>query len=86
MVTVGAESQDLEAQTEEVDGVTLEGEPGGPLLLKYSQLAQTVAVLDSPYLALEQHGQVDPVTVRSVGAGESLQEETYVLVPCGRHM
>lgn len=84
VVTVGAESQDLGGQTEEVGVVALEGEPGGQLLLKYSQLAQIVAVLDAPHLALERRGQVDPVVVRPVGGGDSLLEETYVLVPCVR--
>ena len=83
VVAVGAQSQDLGGQTEEVDAVSLEGEAGDQLLLKYSQMAQVMAVLDAPYLALEKRGSTDPVAVRPVGGDASLQE-TYVLVPCVR--
>jgi DNA polymerase III subunit beta len=81
VVTVGAQSQDLGRQAEEVAAVSLEGETGGDLLLKYSQLTQIMAVLDAPYLALDMRGPLDPVAVRPVGGGGP-QEETYVLVPC----
>ena len=83
VVSVSAQSQDLGGQAEEVDAVSLEGEPGGQLLLKYSQLAPIMAVLNAPYLALEKRGPADPVAVRPVGGDASVQE-TYVLVPCVR--
>lgn len=79
-LTISAGSRGLGGQAEEVDAASLEGEPAVQLLLKYSHLAQAVAVIDAPYLALEQRGQVDPVAVRPVGGDQSMQE-AHVLVP-----
>jgi len=83
VLSVGAQSRDLGEQVEAVDVMCLEGEAGAPLLLKYSQLTEIMAVLDAPALALEMRERADPIAVRPVGGDERVQE-TYLLVPCTR--